>query len=136
MAPALLEPHELQTTHPSAQIIDIRNGADFVPLEDQIRSGLSVPHGQEKKLPTLLVYDKQGLQLFEKITYLDEYYLTNQEIQVLEKNADRIAERIALRPDSILLELGSGYNCLPAQIILHLLTRTVIFAKSASSSKP
>ncbi|KAF4549171.1 Histidine-specific methyltransferase-like protein [Elsinoe fawcettii] len=123
MAPALLEPHDLdQPPPPSAQIIDIRNGADFVPLTEQIRSGLGAPGGQEKRLPTLLLYSKEGLQLFEKITYLDEYYLTNQEIQVLQNYADRIAERIALKPDSILLELGSG-NLRKVRLLLEALER-------------
>lgn len=79
-----------------------------MPLVDQIRQGLSAPEGQEKRLPTLLLYDKRGLQLFEQITYLDEYYLTNQEIEVLERNSPQIADRIASQPDSIVLELGSG----------------------------
>jgi L-histidine Nalpha-methyltransferase / hercynylcysteine S-oxide synthase len=47
-----------------------------------------------------------GLKLFEDITYLDEYYLTNAEIEVLEKHARDIAERIP--GGSRLVELGSG----------------------------
>ena len=47
-----------------------------------------------------------GLKLFEEITYLDEYYLTNTEIEVLKEHADKIAERIPA--GSQLLELGSG----------------------------
>lgn len=89
-------------------IIDIRDEA-LTPVKDQILPALSPKDGGEKKLPTLLLYNEEGLKLFEKITYLDEYYLTGQEIQVLEKHADHIAERIALRPDSMVIELGSGY---------------------------
>ncbi|PNS18429.1 Ergothioneine biosynthesis protein 1 [Sphaceloma murrayae] len=123
MSPALLEPHLLESTPPlSAQILDIRNGADFVPLVDQIRAGLKVHNGHEKSLPTLLLYDKAGLQLFERITYLDEYYLTNQEIQILERCADQIARRVALRPDSIFLELGSG-NLRKVRLLLDALER-------------
>ena len=48
-----------------------------------------------------------GLKLFEQITYLDEYYLTNAEIEVLETHADAIARRIP--EGSRLVELGSGY---------------------------
>jgi uncharacterized SAM-dependent methyltransferase len=44
--------------------------------------------------------------LFEDITYLDEYYLTNAEIEALHINAAAIAER--LRPGTRLIELGSG----------------------------
>jgi len=96
-----------------SSIIDIRDGTALTPLTEQIRSGLTPegPEGDgEKRLPTLLLYNEAGLKLFEKITYLDEYYLTRQEIEVLEQNADRIAERIALQPDSMLIELGSGYE--------------------------
>lgn len=55
----------------------------------------------------MLLYDEAGLKLFEQITYLDEYYLTNAEIEVLERHADAIAERIPL--DALVVELGSGY---------------------------
>ena len=47
-----------------------------------------------------------GLKLFEDITYLDEYYLTNAEIETLTLHASGIAARL---PDGIqLVELGSG----------------------------
>lgn len=46
------------------------------------------------------------MKLFEEITYLDEYYLTNAEIEALTKHADVIAEHIP--PGSRLIELGSG----------------------------
>lgn len=49
---------------------------------------------------------EQGLKLFEDITYLEEYYLTNAEIEVLEKHADNIVKYI---PDGArVIELGSG----------------------------
>jgi len=90
-------------------IIDIRDGTALTPLVDLIRAGLRPEHGGEKSLPTMLLYDAEGLKLFEKITYLDEYYLTGQEIQIFEQYADRIAERIALDDNAIVVELGSGY---------------------------
>lgn len=50
---------------------------------------------------------ERGLKLFEQITYLKEYYLTNAEIEVLETWGGKIAERI---PNGCrLVELGSGY---------------------------
>lgn len=89
-------------------IIDIRKDGALTPIVDQIRSGLKPEDGGEKKLPTLLLYNEEGLKLFEKITYLEEYYPTGQEIEVLERYADRIAERIDLKPGSMIVELGSG----------------------------
>ncbi|KAF2750465.1 hypothetical protein M011DRAFT_474899 [Sporormia fimetaria CBS 119925] len=101
-------------------IIDIRSGpAEFDILQD-ISRGLRPKGGGEKRLPTLLLYDEAGLRLFEKITYLDEYYLTNAEIEVLETNADRIAERIV--PGSVTVELGSG-NLRKVNILLQALDR-------------
>jgi len=96
------------TTSGTTEIIDIRVGeTDFDILQD-IKSGLRPEIGEEKTLPTLLLYDEAGLRLFEEITYLDEYYLTNAEIEVLEAYASRVAEKI--QPGSVVVELGSGYG--------------------------
>jgi L-histidine Nalpha-methyltransferase / hercynylcysteine S-oxide synthase len=49
---------------------------------------------------------EKGLKLFEDITYLDEYYPTNAEIEALTLHANEIVARI---PDGVrLVELGSG----------------------------
>jgi uncharacterized SAM-dependent methyltransferase len=88
------------------RIIDIRSDTAGFELKKLIKAGLNQQDGDEKTLPTLLLYDNKGLKLFEDITYLDEYYLTGQEIAVLENYADRMAERIP--QNAILLELGSG----------------------------
>jgi L-histidine Nalpha-methyltransferase / hercynylcysteine S-oxide synthase len=97
------------TSH--VEIIDIRRTTVGISILEELRKTLRVPPGTEKRLPTLLLYDEKGLRLFEEITYLKEYYLTGQEISILERNADQIADRIA--PNSIIVELGSGYE-LPA----------------------
>ena len=88
------------------QIIDIRRGRADTSLANEIYWGLRPDVGGEKTLPTLLLYDENGLKLFEEITYLEEYYLTNAEIELLESHAEAIARII--KPDSVLLELGSG----------------------------
>lgn len=95
--------------HATDQILEIRGHGALAPLDESIRSGLQVPAGAEKTLPTLLLYNEEGLKLFERITFLEEYYLTGQEIKVLEKYADRIADRIASRENTMIVELGSGY---------------------------
>jgi L-histidine Nalpha-methyltransferase / hercynylcysteine S-oxide synthase len=88
-----------------AEIIDIRSSKLELSLKDDIYEGLKKPEG-ERTLPTLLLYDEAGLNLFQDITYLDEYYLTNAEIQLLEENAFKIAKGI---PDgAVIVELGSG----------------------------
>ena len=90
----------------SSRIIDIRSDTAGSNIKDEIKSGLNVQDGKEKTLPTLLLYDNEGLKLFEKITYLEEYYLTEEEIRVLSEHAGHIADRI---PDNaMVVELGSG----------------------------
>ena len=111
----------------SPDIIDIRHAAVELNLKEEILSMLH-PQSGPRQLPTLLLYDENGLQLFEKvgrfpataaqaglrfayadpaqITYLKEYYLTNDEIEVLESSAVAIAREI---PDgAMVIELGSG----------------------------
>ena len=104
---AVTDPGTLKPVPKSdATIIDIRMERDEHSILQDIKTGLRPQIGKAKTLPTLLLYDGNGLKLFEKITYLEEYYLTNTEIEVLEKYASHIAERI--KPNSIILELGSG----------------------------
>jgi len=88
------------------EIVDIREDREEHSILEDIKSGLRPEDGNLKTLPTLLLYDVEGLLLFEKITYLQEYYLTNAEIDLLEKYATSIADKI--QPGSIVVELGSG----------------------------
>lgn len=87
-------------------IIDIHSDTQGFELKKEILAGLRSEDGAEKILPTLLLYDVQGLKLFERITYLKEYYLTGEEIKLLEQHSEDIAREI--QDDSILVELGSG----------------------------
>ncbi|KAI1265542.1 C-type lectin protein [Xylariaceae sp. FL1019] len=89
----------------SVDIIDIRQANVENNLKEELHE-LLLPQQGPRKLPTLLLYDEAGLKLFEKITYLEEYYLTNAEIQVLERSAADIAENISF--GSLVIELGSG----------------------------
>lgn len=98
----------LTKEHSDVSIIDIRTGGLDFSILDEMRAQLRPSKGQEKRMPTLLLYDEQGLKLFEDITYLDEYYLTNAEIKVLKTHADEMASRISA--GSLMIELGSGYD--------------------------
>lgn len=102
------------------EIIDIRVGSTDFDMVADIRKGLKPEDGGEKCMPTLLLYDEAGLRLFEKITYLDEYYLTNAEIAVLESYAEQIARRV--QPGSVIVELGSG-NLRKVNILLQAIDR-------------
>lgn len=50
----------------SIDIIDIRHDAVEINLKDEIFTSLR-PESGLKTLPTLLLYDEQGLQLFEEV---------------------------------------------------------------------
>ncbi|CAI4216969.1 unnamed protein product [Parascedosporium putredinis] len=106
---------------PTPDIIDIRRTLVEMNLKDEIFT-LFEPAAGPRKLPTLLLYNEKGLQLFEEvntsptahspsirrgqITYLEEYYLTNYEIDVLKQSAQDIASRIP--KGAMIIELGSG----------------------------
>ena len=96
----------LSNGHSDVPIIDIRRGGFDISLADQTRKQLNPGNGLERRMPTLLLYDERGLQLFEEITYLEEYYLTNAEIETLKTHAEAVARLI--EPGSQVVELGSG----------------------------
>jgi uncharacterized SAM-dependent methyltransferase len=99
----------------TVDIVNIHQNDVEFSLVNEIHKGINPPAGTKKSMPTMLLYDANGLKLFEEITYLEEYYLTNAEIEVLNRNAKRIIERI---PDNAqLLELGSGCVVLPSQVV-------------------
>jgi dimethylhistidine N-methyltransferase len=81
--------------------------SDFAPknktmLKDVIE-GLRKP---QKELPCKLFYDEVGSRLFEKITCLDEYYLTRTEIDIMVANIGEMAELAG--PGCTIIEYGSG----------------------------
>jgi uncharacterized SAM-dependent methyltransferase len=90
----------------AVSIVNIHQDDMKFSLVDELFKNIDPPKGKPRSFPTLLLYDTKGLKLFEKITYLDEYYLTNAEIDVLNTHARRIVERIP--ENAQLVELGSG----------------------------
>ncbi|KAL4884303.1 C-type lectin protein [Aspergillus karnatakaensis] len=99
----------------TVDIVDIRENDMQFSLVHEIQKGLNPPDGTPRSLPTMLLYDAEGLKLFEDITYLDEYYLTNAEIEVLETHSRRLMEKVP--SNAQLLELGSG-NLRKIEILL------------------
>ncbi|PGH18465.1 hypothetical protein AJ79_00535 [Helicocarpus griseus UAMH5409] len=100
----------------SVPITDI-HGNDFNgSLANDVYSGLNPPGGGPKSMPTLLLYSTEGLRRFEDITYVDDYYLTNAEIEALTAHAAKIVKQIP--ENAQLLELGSG-NLRKVEILLN-----------------
>ena len=116
-APKLIALSSIMSTH----IIDVRldhkttNGE--VNIRDEIIKGLSQPAGQ-KTLPQLLLYDEEGLRIYDEITtQADEYYVFPAEETLLKRHANDIVQIMQGRHEnndnhpieSVVLELGAGY---------------------------
>jgi dimethylhistidine N-methyltransferase len=59
-----------------------------------------------RQLPTLLLYDEMGSELFGRICEQPEYYLTRAECALIEQHAEEIGELIG--PQAALVEYGAG----------------------------
>ncbi|KAG0161224.1 hypothetical protein PDIDSM_8758 [Penicillium digitatum] len=99
----------------TVEIVNIHQCDMEFSLVDDVYKNLDPPAGKQRTFPTLLLYDAKGLKLFEEITYLDEYYLTNTEIEILKKHAKKIVAHIP--ENAQLVELGSG-NLRKIEILL------------------
>lgn len=101
-------------------ILDVRqnvdkDGSTEYELARQIATGLSAPTGQ-KKMPTMLLYDTNGLRLYDEITTkAPEYYLFGAEEQILKEHANDIVraqhsyEAGHITDGEVILELGAGF---------------------------
>ena len=90
------------------RIIDIQSRHEVEYLSQEIMDSLKIPAGSQgpRRIPSMLLWDREGLKRFEDITYTEEYYLTQTEIEILERSSNQIAQKI--KPESMLIELGSG----------------------------
>ena len=89
---------------PPQLAVDVR----FTPEERAEALRADVLHGLTavpKVLSPQWFYDEQGSALFDAITRLPEYYLTDRERDILREQADEVAE---LTQANTLVELGSG----------------------------
>ena len=77
--------------------------ADDPALRDEVLAGL---RAERKVLHPKLFYDAAGAALFERITTLDEYYLTRAELAILRAHVGEIAALAG--PGCALVEYGSG----------------------------
>jgi L-histidine N-alpha-methyltransferase len=108
--------------------VDVLIGADHrrAALERDVLVGLSL---QPKELPPKWFYDERGSKLFDEITRLPEYYLTERERSLLQEHADDVARGLAV---DTLVELGSGTSektrlLIDALVSVGKLRRLVVF---------
>jgi dimethylhistidine N-methyltransferase len=103
----------------SAGLLDFAPG--YARSVAEVLAGLRAPR---KSLPTRLLYDARGMELFEAICETDEYYLTRTEVGILRDNIREVAASIG--PESLLVEFGSG-NGLKTQLLLEHLSDPVAY---------
>ncbi|OZJ06408.1 hypothetical protein BZG36_00576 [Bifiguratus adelaidae] len=102
-------------------VMDSRGNVDETSdLPRTILRALSKTPGK-KSIPTMVLYDGKGLQLFDQITYLDEYYLTNAEIDIMRRRVTEIVSYI--NDGSVVVELGAG-SLRKTSLILEELNRS------------
>ena len=93
--------------------------SDGAPDPDEFRRdvlfGLSAP---ARSLPCKYLYDRAGSELFERITHLDEYYLTRVEWSILRAHVAEMAS--LLGPRCMVVEFGSGTAVKTALLLEHL----------------
>lgn len=87
-------------------ILDIRQGRHGkFDLRAELLKGLRAP---SMSIPSLLLWDGQGHEQFERILQDPAYYPLRAESELLQSQCDDIAAR--LNPNSqIIIELGAGY---------------------------
>lgn len=72
----------------------------------------------QKMISPKWFYDEAGSKLFEQITLLPEYYLTNTEIAIMETNIDEMADLVG--PNASLIEFGAGSGLKTRLLLEHL----------------
>lgn len=85
------------------QVHDIRRTTDDEGLVPQILSGLD---SDEKELPSLLLWNERGLQLFDAILDSKLYYPATREPELLSTSVQKLAYSIS--SGEKVIELGAG----------------------------
>jgi len=81
----------------------------------EIVAGLSA---DQKQISPKYFYDERGSQLFDEITQLPEYYLTNTELGIMRDNIDEIVAMVGKQAS--LIEFGSGSSLKTRILLEHL----------------
>ncbi|WP_443946343.1 L-histidine N(alpha)-methyltransferase [Pedobacter sp. AW1-32] len=93
-------------------------------LEDTLQGLRATPKTMQSKY----FYDEKGDQIFQQIMDMEEYYLTNCEMEIMQNQAGHIAEVIAANGDAFdLIELGAGDATKSVHLLKALLEKKVQF---------
>ncbi|KAJ3037628.1 hypothetical protein HDV00_001432 [Rhizophlyctis rosea] len=64
-------------------------------------------HKVLRSIPTMVLYDDKGLDIFDQITYNEDYYLTGAEMDIFERFGEEMV-RDYIKDGDVLIELGCG----------------------------
>jgi dimethylhistidine N-methyltransferase len=92
-----------------------KSRTDIDTFREDVLAGLANPC---KSIPCKYFYDEPGSQLFDRITQLDEYYLTRAETQIMQQRAQEMAR--LLGSGCLLIEYGSGGSLKTRFLLDHL----------------
>lgn len=88
--------------------------------DDLVAEALAGLRQSPPALPSKLLYDQRGSELFERICELPEYYPTRTEMAIMRRDADEMAA--AIGDHALLIELGSGSSTKTRILLDHLPT--------------
>lgn len=102
----------------------------FINNDNEFKKDIWLGLSREKKLlPSKYFYDEAGCLIFNEITKIPDYYLTNCEIEILENNKEKITA--AFKGKSLnVIELGPGEGVKTAILIEQLMKDSVDFIYS------
>lgn len=92
---------------------------DCAPSTQSLRSELlEALRARPRAIPSKLLYDARGSELFERICETPEYYLTRAELEIVRRFAPEMADLCG--PRCALIEYGSGSGAKTREILLCL----------------
>ena len=99
-------------------------GIELDAFAKSVSEGLS---SERKYLSSRYFYDDEGSRLFQEIMAMPEYYLTNAEFEILDKQSDKILKALHFEEHFNIVELGAGDGQKTIRLLDHLSKNSVDF---------
>lgn len=96
-------------------------------FEEDVITGLQ---SDRKRLSSKYFYDAEGDKLFQQIMKMDEYYLTNKELEIFETQKSEILKSLTSGEPIRIIELGAGDGTKTKILLKHFLESGVEFTYS------
>ena len=104
----------------------IRETTNQTQFLDDILTGL---RSSPKFMQSKYFYDETGDRIFQKIMNLDEYYLTNAEMEILSEQSAAISKAITVPGEEFdLIELGAGDATKSIHLLRRLMSEGLVFS--------